>query len=137
MGDFDNTSGHKVGRRRAVFGGRVLSSLTLLTAMAFITLVIGFSAPATADESHGPIARSNESEPAGTPSRSMRRSSEMPVSTSPQGLDRRSTPSALKQAGDESTTRPLTRAAARQQIEEMNPLDWLAAYGPVTIAPAN
>jgi len=138
MGDFDNIGDHKVSRRRAAFGGQALWPLSVLTSVA-LALLIGSSAPAIADESQGPTARSNPAEPAAPPSGSEAtwRSSEASVSTSPQALVQRTTPGALEQAGDDSSLRPLTRAAARQQVAAMNPVDWLAAYGDVTIAPAN
>jgi len=56
-----------------------------------------------------------------------------PVSTSPQRSQPGEQPSLFARRSGDKEQLPLTRAAAQQRIDEMNPLVWLTHYGAVSI----
>ncbi|MAG29562.1 MAG: hypothetical protein CL908_01555 [Deltaproteobacteria bacterium] len=56
---------------------------------------------------------------------------ERSVSTSPMALERAQV---VRSAGQIPADAPvLTRAAARQRVEDMTPLEWLSRFGPISI----
>ena len=62
---------------------------------------------------------------------------EAQVSTSPTEERIGVRPNSTLPFDDGSSLRPLTRAAAQKQIEEMSPMLWLSSFGPVVVGPAS